>query len=260
MNSKQSLRNGLIVVVILIATSMVAAIWSGLSGAIGSTGGGGGGISAPSVQMTTVTLPALPLIGEIGEVNSLVALGALVGLVGGGVVVVGGGLAFLYTLLERLAVSNAASESFKEAEAALAKRQKETIKALNEDRETTGPNEYMPRWSVISTGMIFVLFMAVLAAVILAAVGGATNLQGEDILSSPIVGAALVVTLALFAWRVRPQNLRNAYERDDDKVPWDFIAVLLTGSSTPSARASSRSSRARSGISGLRRSSSPGWK
>lgn len=230
MNSKQqSLRNGLIVVAALVATSLLAALWSGFGGLVGGAGGGGGGGLSLSVEMTTVSLPALPIVGELGEVNSLVALGMLVGVVVGGVVVVGGGLAVVYTLLERLTVRTATSESFKEAEAALAKRQKELKKQLNEGRTTTDANDYMPRWSVVSTVMIYLLFTAVLAAVLIAAVGSAGGLQGEDIISSPIIGIALLIVLAVLGWRVRPQNLRTAYEKDGDRVPWDFVAVLLTG-------------------------------
>lgn len=229
MNNKQALRNGVIVLAILVATSLVAVLWPGLIVGIGSNGGGGGGVSAPSIEITTVTLPDMPLLGGLAgsEVNSLLVLAVIAGgiiavVVGAGVV-----LGLVYMLLARLAANNAELDSFKEAQAALQQKQKETVKALNADRSTTGPNPEMPRWAAVSTSLT-VLFFVTLFGMIINALFATSGQQGSALLSSPIVGGLLLVALVLIGWRVRPQRMVQT-EGDNNGVPWDFVVVLVTG-------------------------------
>jgi hypothetical protein len=54
--------------------------------------------------------------------------------------------------------------------------------------------------------------------------------NGQVISSAWItVGIPVLLTLLVIFWRVRPQRLEAAEASDSAGIPWDFIAILLTG-------------------------------
>lgn len=231
MSNKQSLRNGLILVAILVATSLLAVLWPTISGMLGGTGGGS---AASSVEMTTVTLPelTLPVVGAVGgtEVNAFVALGMLAGgiiaLVAGTGLVIG----LLFSLVSRVIDSTVSSPSFQEAASALENRAKEELKAINTERKTTPPSSSMPRWSVASNTLISAFFLSIFSMLMYASITG-HEITGDGFFSSPVVGGAVVVAILGMIWRVRARGLAVAEGAgaDDSGIPWDFIAVLITG-------------------------------
>ncbi|GAB4272926.1 MAG: hypothetical protein Kow0080_19850 [Candidatus Promineifilaceae bacterium] len=231
MSNKQSLRNGLILVAILVATSLLAVLWPTITGMLGRAGGGSA--SSPA-EMTTVTLPelTLPMVGAVGgtEVNAFVGLGMLAGgiiaLVLGTGVVIG----LLFSLISRIIDSTVNSPSFQEASRALETRYKEELKAINTERQTATPRSSMPRWSVVSNTLISAFFLSIFSMILYASITG-SEITGDGFFSSPIVGAAVVVAILGMVWRVRVRGmaLAEGNETDNSGIPWDFIAVLITG-------------------------------
>ncbi|MFQ5398158.1 MAG: hypothetical protein ACE5E7_01015 [Anaerolineae bacterium] len=224
MSNRESWKNGAIIVALLVGTSLVAAIWPVLTSWFG-----GAPAAPPEPQIITLVLP------QVGEVSltMLQALGVLAAVVAVVVVVAGLGLALLYTLLANQAAALEEDESFQVRRAALAKLDKKQLEALRNGRTIAGvPEHKMPRWSVISTGLIAVLFAVFFGMLVDSAlVPQGEYMVGGRLVNSavPIVVGFVAVTLLILAWWLRPQSLDAVEETDNGPIPWDFIWVLLTG-------------------------------
>lgn len=229
MSGKASWKTWVAIVAVLIATGLITALWPLL---INRTGGQATTIPT---EMQTVEIPLpLPIAGSDSvTLTALQVVGILALIIGGAVVAMGIPLALIYTMLSRQAIAVGQNDEFKAKQAALEKRQQERIKQLRQGRTTMSkPGHEMPRWSALSTALIILLF-----AVFFGMVVNATFVpEGELMIGGRLINSALVivasfvlVVLPLILWIVRPQKLEALERTDRGPIPWDFIAVLLTG-------------------------------
>lgn len=238
--NKNTLRNWGIVIALLIFSGIASVGWPVLRSQLG---GSSGGRVRPPQPPLTISVPA-PVSGLVPEsmlnaegqleVNPLVAMGVLGALVVGGIVVVGGGLAFVYTRLDQGVVTAKETETFQAKLTSLDKREAERVKASRSQRPSKPvPAHVMPRWSVISTSLIFILFAVFVSTaisdsiypegVIITASGSILNTHSLFILGGVILTA--IVLGVVF----RPRLLLNVDKGEAAGIPWDTIYVILTG-------------------------------
>jgi hypothetical protein len=229
LGTKESLGKwGAVLLLVLLAGSS-AVLWQAIGSQLGN--------SATRVERETQTIEiSLPL--EINDsesvtLTSLQAMGVLLGVVAAAVVGAGVVLAFAYVSLSKQVTSLARSKKYKTHLTALDEREKEQIKRISADRSVASvPEHKMPRWSVVSTSLIILLFVTLFGML----VNGTFIPEGEyeindQLVNSalPVVGGFVVVVLLLLIWRMRPKSLDSLEATDNESIPWDFIWVLLTG-------------------------------
>ncbi len=226
MSGKESVKNWVIVFGVLVITSFLAASWPLVTAAFSDTGSGGGTLSA---EVPTVNLP---IINQ--PVNGFLALGILavgiIGIVGG----VGVGLAAINVFLNKQANTVKESESYQAHISSLEQRENERIKAMREGRKSDPvPEHKLPRWSVVSTSLIILLF-TLTAGMILsrALVQESTNVMiGNFAISTStfiVVGLLLLMLLVLASW-IRPKRLEAIEATDGGLIPWDTIWIIVSG-------------------------------
>lgn len=242
MSSNQSWKNWVIVIGLLIVFGLVTALWSAFTSTINLPElGFGGSTTAVPVEIEPIHLEIplveLPGIGSVGgqslEFSPFVGLAALAAIIIGGIVVVGGGIAFLIKLLSGIHENTTETQAYQESVNRLENQQKEKLKAMKEGRDPNSkPEHVMPRWSTISTSLIVLMFVWFGGMVI----NGELFPEGEFLLengtlihTTPIVvGLMLLIALIVLIIRARPQRILSA-ANDYGAIPWDTIAVLITG-------------------------------
>lgn len=243
MKINEGWRNWAIIFALLIITGLITALWPVLTTGLleRETVEARPAASVPvEIHPIVLELPALPIAvpGQTDEgtlvISPFLALAILTGLVVGGVLAVGIPLAFIYVLLDRQRDRIVESEEFREKLTELEKEEKARLKRMNQERTIMPkPEHKMPRWSVVSTSIIILLFVIFFGMVINYTFipEGELVLDGDRVLNSavPIVGGLALITLIVLAWRIRPQTLESADVAGRSAIPWDFIAVLVTG-------------------------------
>lgn len=239
--NKSTLRNWGIVIAFLIFSGIASVGWPALRSQL--SGSDSVGQVRPPQPPLTISVPApvsglVPesILNEEGqlEVNPLVAMGVLGALVIGGIVVVGGGLAFIYTRIDKGVLAAKEAETFQTKLSNLDKREVERIKASRSQRPSKPiPSHVMPRWSVISTWLIFILFAVFMSTAISDSIypEGVIITQSGSILNTHsmfILGGVLLTALIL-GLVFRPRLLLNAEKGEAAGIPWDTIYVILTG-------------------------------
>jgi hypothetical protein len=154
-------------------------------------------------------------------------------LAGGLIVGTGIAIALGNVIISRLVTNTAASESYLQRKGKLDQRESDQIKRLRDERQTSrsAPDRWR-RWSVISTGIIFIIF-ALFAGYLIAFTFFPEGIvvQGNNVIAvaSMITGAVVLLTLLILALRLRPSRLESIETAPAGAVPWDFITVVLTG-------------------------------
>lgn len=168
MSKTESWKTWLPVIVALIAFGLFAALWPSFSSGLGS---GSGRATVPRVPFeshpVTLAIPEIPLPnGTIvgGQSFTMEPWQAVLGVTAVtivSVIMVGAALGFLYVFLSRLVAKTAESESFKENLASLESKQNALLKEKRVGRAASPPrtDTSMPRWSMVSTGLIVLLFV-----------------------------------------------------------------------------------------------------
>lgn len=243
MRINESWRNWAIIFALIIATALVTALWPALTANLlnRDTAAGQAATRVPvEVHPIELEIPALslPVLGQIGgetlTISPFLAVAGLTGLVVGAVLAIGVPLAFIYVLLDRQRDRVVESKEFQEKQAELEKREKERLKRISEGRTIMPrPEHRMPRWSALSTALIILLFVIFFGMVInyTFVPHGELILPGDRVINSavPIVGGLALITLLALAWTLRPQKLEAVEASERGSIPWDFIAVLITG-------------------------------
>ena len=242
-------RNSIIIwgglILLLIGSAVLSALWPSISAGMPS-----GEVSAPTLNTETEPIhlavpPIVPaeripaaLLSEDGTefvLNPFIALGVLTAVMLGGIVVIGGGLAFLYTRLDSMNKSMVESESFKNTLSGLEAKEKERLKAMNAEREIISKSEEeyaQPRWSVFSTGTLILLFVTFIAAAISDTVfPDGEMFMGDQVLNAHgiFIAVAVLVTLLILITTFRPRTLAFIEGEETASIPWDIIFLLITG-------------------------------
>ncbi|MBP6471612.1 MAG: hypothetical protein KA773_14295 [Chloroflexi bacterium] len=236
MNKTESLRNWLVILALLIVTGIATAVWPLLDLGISI----GFGPTRPPVEQPTVSFPVPALLtAQLGTeivLNSTDLFLAFIGMLVFtlvSIVVVGFILSFLVRQLEKSATAVANSDTYQNHVATLNKRQQEKMKAVRESHAAPHtPKEYIYHLDPISLSLIVLFFVALLGTLIYSELAptGQFMLFGQTFTSSlPILIILFAITIPLLIWRARREHLLAIPAKDSAAIPWDFIAVLVTG-------------------------------
>ena len=232
MSKSESSKIWIAVIGILVISGLVAAIWP-LLATLGPTGSTGIPVE---IQTVTIKIPPIPAIGFGGfttEINSFLLLIILAVVVVGSVVVAGVIITLLIRLLSRFISKTEADESFQQKSAKLEKNQNDKLKAKQSGNEAVKEqqNDYM-RWAVIATSVAILFFVAIFGLLLTGTLFPTGEIIERDEVFNIgliITGAFLLVTLLLLLFRMNPKKLAAVDTTDNAAIPWETIAVLLTG-------------------------------
>lgn len=239
MNKSESWKTWLPLLGLLVLFALISAVWPALANAFSLPSlsfGGGPHTSIPyepepiHLEALQTAVPFLPLPDTISPFIAVLAVaGGIVALV----VVIGGGLSFVIKLLSGVRDNTVESDAFKQHQNALDQRVKEQIKQLRNGRTTDPvPSHKMPRWSVVSNILIALMFVGFATMVLVRNFfpEGTTEIDGRIVsVTFPVFAVFALITLVVMGLRLRPQKIEAVNETDSGKIPWDFIAVLITG-------------------------------
>ncbi len=246
MNRPESWKTWLPLLGVLVVFALITAVWPTLANAFSlpSISFGGGSSTPVPYEPEPIHLEALktslltgPLAGVAealpDTLSPFVALAVVTGAIVGGVVVVGGGLSFIFRLLAGVRDNTVESEAYRAHQNALDQRQREKLKEMRNGRTTDPvPSHKMPRWSVLSNALITLMFVGFATMVVVRNFfpEGVTEMNGDIVdITTPAFGVAALIALIIMGIRLRPQRLEAIDTTDYNKIPWDFMAVLITG-------------------------------
>lgn len=241
----------MVILAVFLLTAVVTAVWPEPTA---STGTMAEAPSAPFVREShpvEIPIPAFvenpsTLPGYDAESGAIVVSPFLLLLVLTGAVVVpvigvGVLLNFGIRFAEGFVSSTKESELFKESMSDLESYENEKLQSMREGKEPNpAPSHKMPRWTMLSNWLIFSMFSIFIGYIIGYSfdnpllvnillneeAGTAFQLSAVQISSFVLILCATVYVLFQF----RPQRL-EAFDKEGNErsIPWDFIAVLLTG-------------------------------
>lgn len=252
MNKPESWKTWVPLLGLLILFGLVTAVWPALANAFELPSFGGGSstripyepepihLEALKTSLSASSLPG-PLASALASaaealpdtVSPFVAVGVVTGVVIA--LIVGGGavLSFLIKLLAGVRDSTLESETYQQHQQALEQRQKEQIKQMRDGRTTDPqPSHKMPRWSVISNTLISLMFVGFATMVVVRNFfpEGIAEIDGRIVnVTTPAFVVTALLTLLVIGLRLRPHKIEAVDESDSGGIPWDFIAVLITG-------------------------------
>jgi hypothetical protein len=149
------------------------------------------------------------------------------------IVGVGGGLSLLIKGLSRIRDNTLETETYQQHQQVLEQKVKEQVKQMRDGRTThPQPSHKMPRWSVISNTLITLMFVGFGTMVLVRNFfpEGVTEMDGRIVnITTPVFAVFALITLIVMGIRLRPHKIEAINATDSGKIPWDFIAVLITG-------------------------------
>lgn len=252
MNKRESWKTWLPLLGLLVLFGLVSAVWPALANAFALPTFGGGSSTSVPVEVEPVHLEALkmtlsnsslpaPIASAVASaaealpdtISPLVALLVVTAVTIGLVVGAGGGLAFAIRLISRVRDNTVETEAFTQHQTALEQKTKAQIDQLRDGRTTDPvPEHKMPRWSVISNTLITLMFVGFGTILIVRNFfpEGTTEVNHQIVpVTGPVFAVLALITLIILGIRLRPQKVEAVAQTDFGKIPWDFIAVLITG-------------------------------
>lgn len=196
--------------------------------------GGASATPLPSEpSMVTIPLP-VPLGGrtEITLPSWQLMLGLAI-LIPGLVIGAGLTLGIVYIIISRLVTRTSSSPEYQKNAAELEKRQAGRIASMRETRPTSAaPESTWRRWSVITTAIIIIMFVAfitLLFASMLFPTGQIVRNESIVNITSVLVLIMILISLAAMIIWLRSDRIAALNRTESLAIPWDFIAVVLTG-------------------------------
>ncbi len=245
MNKPESWKTWVPLLGLLVLFGLVTAVWPALANAFELPSfGGGPSTRIPyepepiSLEALKATLVASPLPASLAEavpdtISPFIAIGVVTVVVVALIVGVGAVLSFLIKLLAGIRDNTLESETYQQHQQALEQRQKEKLTVIRDGRTThPQPSHKMPRWSVVSNTLIALMFVGFATMVVVRNFfpEGVTEIDGRIVsVTGPAFAVTALITLLVIGLRLRPQKIEAVDETDSGKIPWDFIAVLITG-------------------------------
>lgn len=252
LKSFETIRTWLIVVGLLLFSGLASLAWVTLSGQESALEVPSLGLDLAidvgdpvTIQLDQYLLGEVlvdaPLISQLHgvQVPSLLLAAILTAITIGGFLAIGLPLALIYVRLDRQAEEVKEDPEFQERQAALAKKETERLRAVNEEQPATPiPSHEMPRWAAVSTALI-ILFFVILVGFALGDTfyaGGSVQLGTNLFIDSGVVLALVLGLVTLIALagtlgrRARGEQVEAEAESGDDaRIPWGVIWVALTG-------------------------------
>ena len=222
------------IVVALIGFAILTAIWPSLTSGLGINLDGAEKVASIPAEITPIELNIPAISVETIELSPFAAIGILAGVVVALVVVVGGGLAFLNALASRQTAATLESDIYKEYQANQTKRAKEQLIEAKKSRPADkAPDHTTPRWSVISTSLLILLFVSFFGMIVNFTLvpSGEYMLEDGKLVNSAslVVGTMVAIALIVIFIRIRAQRLADVDQTDNAGIPWNFIVVLTSG-------------------------------
>lgn len=240
MERLKSLGNGLIIILLLVGTAVVAVVWPLVMQSLNFNGLSNlfGGATRPSVETApiVITIPE-PIASSVGMnelvLQGFVAFAVLAAIVIGSVVVAGIVITILMRLGGKFTGKVAEDEEYQKHVVALAGKEKETLKAKRDSApDPHKPEGYVYGLDTVSYSLLVLFFVAVLAVLVyvLVSPSGEFTLFGQTFNSVlPLIALLFIITIPLLAWRVRQSRLDAIADSDNNPIPWDTIAVWVLG-------------------------------
>lgn len=242
MERLKSLGSILVLILILIALALVAVIWPMIVESLNFAGVGSffGGAARPATETAPIVIPIPePIASAIGMnelvLQGFVAFAALAAIVIGSVVIFGLIITLLMRLGGKFTGEVAEDEEYQKHVANLETKEKETLKVKRGAAPAPNqPEGYVYGLDPMSFSMLVLFFMAMLG-VLVATFGPETvdvTLFGNvyPVSTSMLTLFVLsVITIPVLVWRVRRSRIDAIADKDYAPIPWDFIAVLITG-------------------------------
>jgi hypothetical protein len=224
LRNKQSLKTWGIIFAILIGSGILTILLPALLD-------GGSTTSLPREQ-TAITIP-VPFGGDPITLPGWQVMLALALLVPGLVIGAGITLWIVMTLVSRFVSRTTASVDYQQNSAALQKRETERIARMRETRPTSAaPPSTWRRWSVITTAAIVLTFAAFTTLLFSRTLFPDGQIVRQDTIvniGSLLVLVVLGIALLFMALWLRADRIEAFNRGDSLTIPWDFIAVVVTG-------------------------------
>jgi len=196
----------------------------------------GGNSSTPLPrEQTMVTIPLPVPVGGRTEITlpSWQLMLGLAVLIPGLVIGAGLTLGIIYIIISRIVARTTSSADYQKKAAALEKRQTDVIADMRQTRPTSAaPETTWRRWSVITTTMAIIMFLAFLTLLLT----GMIFPTGQIVRNGSIVNItfALVMIVSLIALTImaiwlRSERIAALNNTESLAIPWDFIAIVMTG-------------------------------
>ena len=236
----KSLGNGLIIILLLLGTAVVAVICPLIAQSLNFSGIGSlfGGAARPATSPAPIIIPLPEPVASAVGMSALIlegfaAFAALFAIVVSSVIIAGIIITVLMRLGDKFTARVIKSEDYQAHVAALAEKEKEKTNTIREKQpDPKKPESYIYGLDPISYSLVILFFVAVFAILVygLVSATGEIVVLGQIFYSFvPILVVLFVITIPLLAWRVRRHRLDAIAETDNNPAPWDFIAVVILG-------------------------------
>ena len=196
--------------------------------------GGGTAEPLPRTPSTVTITPPIPIGSNssftLASWQVMLALAFLVP-----ALVIGAGLTLgiVSIFVSRFITRTKTTPDYQQSTAALDKRYAERVGRLRETRPTSkAPESTWKRWAVITTALTVLMFVGFGALLIASFVFPDNHIirQGNIVnISSWFALGALLLALVVMALTLRGDRLTAPDRSGTMPIPWDFVAVVLTG-------------------------------
>lgn len=182
-----------------------------------------------------IKIPFLADLNQQGlSVDAPILMLILAGVFMGGIIVVGGGIAFTYKFLDRFVMNTKENSEFQATVAQMEQKQKEELRLLKKTRPSDPiPSHEEPRWSVAATSIIALLFAWLMGHLLADSffTEDAIHIGEQLVASSTILSwIFIVLTAILLAFVYRPRVFIAESEATANKATdWGLIWVIVAG-------------------------------
>lgn len=244
MRKSESWQTWAIILGILVVSGLISAAWPWFRSQVG-----GSQIEiAHESEDITINIPPLPdlipgaagindrLPDRLGPWHPLLAVAILTGLVLAPIVLTGGLIAGLYTMLDKQANAVKSTADYTAAQAELKKRDAALIKELRIDHPAPVRPKVVgtPRWSVIATIILIFTFVYLFTYMIAATVTTTPEWDVNGRLFDPVsitstIVAVMATAAAILYFRRQETGAIDSGRTDYNPVPWNWVWVILSG-------------------------------
>lgn len=222
MNTKESTKTWIFILLFMVATSILAALWPTITGSGSST------VAVPN-ETIYVQIPIIDKEVVAPIVMAAIAAGATVL-----IVAIGIGITMLFTLFAKFIQKEEESDSYTESMAALAAQEKEALAAKNKTITTTGASDSRlnkwPTWGTAILTLFLVGSLSVMASHVLWPPTGDVLVDGKIVTKGMnFVMFILLSTAAILVVFLRPAYINNIDKTDGDPAPWVLYWVVMLG-------------------------------
>lgn len=182
-----------------------------------------------------VTIPLPVPIGDLTEITlpSWQLMLGMALLIPGLVIGAGLTLGIIYIIISRLVSRTTESTEFQQNSASLQKQETARIAKMRETRPTRAAQESSrQRWTVITTAITILMFVAFITLLFTSMIFPSGQIIRESTIvniGTALVLIAMIVALAAMGLWLRSDRIAAVDRTDTLAIPWDFIAVVLSG-------------------------------